>query len=310
MWENGGKHMACVATFSQVNLDILFSGMPQMPDLGEEVFANDFDIQLGGGAMAPAIILGRLGIDTRLGTFLSEDILSVLSKQLLDKENVNYTNFYKGNRNPVVVTSIASFTKDRSFICYNSGINEQGLKGEAIYTFLTGAKVCFAITGHNDVMKKLKEEGTKIVYDMGWDENLSIHHLKNTLENVHVFTPNDKEALKMTGTKTVEEALEVIDQYVEHAIVKIGSRGCITKYKGEIIHVPLVSDYNAIDTTGAGDNFLAGVMYGLFHDWDIIKCMQMGNVIGGYSTTELGCYKAHLTIEKAMDYMKKYEQGI
>ncbi len=64
--------------------------------------------------------------------------------------------------------------------------------------------------------------------------------------------------------------------------------------------------FHAIDTTGAGDNFLAGVMYGLYHNYDIVKCMQLGNVLGGYSTTAIGCYGANITYEKAMELMQKY----
>jgi ribokinase len=111
----------------------------------------------------------------------------------------------------------------------------------------------------------------------------------------------------MTGKATVEEALEVISQYVEHAIVKIGKKGCLTKVGNEILHVPALDVFRAVDTTGAGDNFLAGVMYGMMQDWDIETCMKMGNIVGGYSTTELGCSKAHLTLDKAIKYLKLYE---
>ena len=68
---------------------------------------------------------------------------------------------------------------------------------------------------------------------------------------------------------------------------------------GQIVTVPSLSVFKAIDTTGAGYAFLGGIVYGLLNNWDIVECMKLGNVLGGHATTEYGCSKAYLTKEKA-----------
>lgn len=300
--------MGYISVFGQMNVDIIFDKFGQLPNLGEEVFAKDFDIQLGGGPMVYPIILNHLGINGRLGTFLGNDFMSRMAIELLKDMNFHeYVNFYEGEEgHPVVVTSVLSFDTDRSFICFNEGVRENSLDDKKVYEFLKGSKVVFAPHGFDQVMTRLKDEGTKIIFDTGWEEDLHIDQFKETLKYVDVFTPNDKEALKMTGTNNLQEAVKVLAKYVKHPVVSIGSEGCLTYYNNQFIHVPMPVKFDAIDTTGAGDNFLAGIIYGLYNDWDIIKSMQMGNILGGYSTTALGCYKAGITLDVAMNYMKKY----
>jgi ribokinase len=262
---------------------------------------------LGGGPTATIVALARLGVHCEFGTFLSNDLMSTFAKEILEQNNVKYKNLYKGTNIPVLVTSIASFPEDRFFITYVPEWKEIDSTDEEIYQLFTGSKVCRGFDGHNRVLKQLKDEGTRIAYDVAWSDDLNIESLRETLKYVDVFAPNEAEALKMTGRAAVEEALEVISQYVEHAIIKIGKKGCITKLGNTIIHVPALDIFRAVDTTGAGDNFLAGIMYGMIQDWDIQKCMRMGNIVGGYSTTALGCSKAHLTLDEAMKYMSMYE---
>lgn len=298
--------MSFVATITPLYLDMIFSDMPRMPQYGEEIFADKFEIQLGGGSMVPAIILNRFHMESRLGTFLSEDTVSSISKDLLDKAGADYYNLYKGSDCPVSVTSISTFPKDRCLTCYNPRLHENYLSPEEVYEFYKGAKVCFVFEGYDEVFMRLKEEGSKIVYDLGWDDNLSVKNIAHILAYTHVFTPNDKEAMKMTDTENVEDALRILANYVDHPIVKVGEDGCMTIQDDQIIHVKMPIRFDAIDTTGAGDNFLAGIMYGLYMDWDIVRCMQMGNVLGGYSTTGIGCYGANMSYEKAMALFQNY----
>lgn len=294
------------AAIAPINIDILYSGLPRIPNLGEEVYSKQFDLQLGGGPTATIIALSRLQVECEFGTFLSDDFMSQFAKGVLEQNEVKYKNLYKGREVPVLVTSIASFPEDRFFITYCPEWRQFSCRDEELYTIFSGSKVCRGFEGHNELLQKLRSEGTKIVYDVAWSDDLNVEGLKEILKHVEVFTPNDKEAMKMTGKTSVEEALEVISNYVEQPIIKIGKGGCITKIGNKVIHVPTLDVFKAVDTTGAGDNFLAGIMYGMMQDWNLEKCMKMGNIVGSYSTTELGCSKAHLTLDKAMKFMDLY----
>lgn len=299
--------MVKFSTFGQMNLDLLFGGVNQLPKTGEEVFAKAFDVQLGGGPMVCPIILQRLGIESKLGTFLSNDMISSISERMmLAKKFTNYENFNRDHPSPVVVTSVMSLKDDRSFVCYNEHVREKDLDDEVVYNFLKKSKVIFAPTGKLEVLKRLHQEKVQIIYDTGWVENIDISMFEETLKYVDIFTPNDKEAMAMTKTTSVKEAVKVLAMYVKHPIVSCGEKGCITYLNNEWIEVPMPKSFKVVDTTGAGDNFLTGIAYGLIHDQDIITCMQYGNVFGGYSTEALGCFKADINLEVIEELMSLY----
>ena len=78
-----------VTVFGKLNIDIIYSGIDRLPEKGEEIYSKDFDIQLGGGPALLPIILNRLNVTCKLGTFLANDLTSTLAKNLLEKKGYN-----------------------------------------------------------------------------------------------------------------------------------------------------------------------------------------------------------------------------
>ncbi len=298
-----------VTVISKLFIDLIYSGLERLPHPGEEIYSNSFDINLGGGAALIPIVLNRLNVPSKLGTFLANDLPSKIARELLNSLNFkNFTNLYPNNDvSPVAISTAISMHGDRSFISFANEINQKYLSDEEVYQFFTGCRICFALPDYPKVMHRLSKEGTLIIYDTGWSDDLNLEALKPILEYVDIFTPNDKEALKLTGMTNIDQAVKTLAQYVKYPIVTLGKSGSISYKNDQILQVAIPCEFRTIDTTGAGDNFMAGVIYGFYHDWDLVKCMQMGNIIGGYSTTKLGCYKAAINEEIAMDYLKMYD---
>ena len=84
--------------------------------------------------------------------------------------------------------------------------------------------------------------------------------------------------------------LDRLEAYTKTPIVKLGRRGCIVKLDSKYIHVPGLK-FNTIDPTGAGDNFLTGLIYGLYHELPLVDCIRYGNIMGGLCTEVLGCFR-------------------
>ncbi len=295
-----------VKIYGDMYLDFIFAGVERLPDIGEEVFSKSLDVQLGGGAMAIAVILNRLEVGQRLVSVLGDDYISDICQMLLMKESMQVENVFRGDFSPVIVTSVVSMAQDRSFICNNPLKGNFRMENDRLYELLRGTPITYYHNDYQAVYRKLRSEGTTIVYDTGWEYNLDIETVKEDLAYVDVFTPNDKEALKMTGAATVEEALEILAAHVETVVIKIGDQGCVARHRGRMLRVGMPCVFPAVDTTGAGDNFMAGMIYGLYHQWDLEKSLQMANVVAGYSTTAPGCYKAGITLEKAMELLALY----
>ncbi len=200
-----------------------------MPSYGEEV-SPGIDIQLGGGSMVPAVILHRFGVRFKFGTFLSEDETSRMAEDMLRNTGLPYQSLYDGKACPVVVTSVSTFPDDRCFTCFNPRLHEHHLSEEQVYDFYKGSKVCFVFEGYDAVFERLRNEGSTIVFDCGWDDDLDVRNWSIS-SDTRTFTPNDKEALKMTGTENVSEALRILHRYVKHPLSKRSFRLCYC-YRG------------------------------------------------------------------------------
>ena len=65
-----------VSGAGNTNIDLIFSGLPRIPEEGRELYAQGFSLQMGGGVPATLINLGRLGVPVRVQTGLGEDLFS------------------------------------------------------------------------------------------------------------------------------------------------------------------------------------------------------------------------------------------
>ena len=290
-------------TFAQMNLDLIFKGFDRMPQPGEEVFAKSFTLQLGGGPLVFPIVLERLGCRVRLGTFMGTGGASDICQHLLEQRGFSgYEEFPTGHPDPVVVTSVFSWEHDRGFLSHNEGVNESALDSETVYRFLRDSRVVFAPVGHPEVTCRLHREGVRVVYDNGWSDDLSIDLFKDFLPAIDVYTPNDKEAMKIAGTGDLEEAVRFLARYTPHPVVTLGKGGCAYWDGEDIRYAPAVEAFRAVDTTGAGDNFLSGVIYGMLQNEPLDRCVRLGNIFAGQSTTRVGCFGAEIT----PDLIRKY----
>ncbi|MEE4197917.1 MAG: adenosine kinase [Bacteroidales bacterium] len=107
------------------------------------------------------------------------------------------------------------------------------------------------------------------------EDNLDF--LKDYIQNyVDIIFANEEEAKAYTG-KEPEEALNEIAEQCEIAIVKIGSKGSLIKSDGQIYTIdPFKAD--SVDTTGAGDLYASGFLYGLVNKMPLEKCGSIGSL--------------------------------
>lgn len=297
-----------IAGIGCTNVDILYSGIDRLPNEGEEIFAKEFSLQLGGGVPATLINLGRLGIKTKIATELGDDIFSNFARTQFEKCGVSPINLYKGDGIPLNVTSAMITNKDRTFMSYGHGSVEATDSAlQQAYEMCTGAKIVIMHTGgFLPVYKKLKEEGTTLVFDCGWDDNLSLENYSEHIEIADYYTPNQKEALKITDTDMPEKAADVLSNYFENVIVKLDKDGCLGMQNGKKFYVSQVDDFKHKDSTGAGDAFLAGFIYGLYHEYSFEDAIKFGNITGGKCVTSVGCLSAYCTEDELIKVKDSY----
>ena len=98
---------------------------------------------------------------------------------------------------------------------------------------------------------------------------------------------NQEEAFSMMETQVTQEAIEMLSESVETVIMTLGSRGSLICENGDISYIdPL--DVKVVDTTGAGDAYAAGFLYGYSQGKSMVECGRIASVLAGTVIEQIG----------------------
>ncbi len=130
------------------------------------------------------------------------------------------------------------------------------------------------------ILRLAKEAGLKISIDLASynvvEENLGF--LKEMIRKyVDIVFANEEEAKAFTGLDA-EKALDQLSDFTEITVVKTGSKGSLLKSSGETTIVDAITA-DVVDTTGAGDLYAAGFLYGMINKKDLKTSGYMGSML-------------------------------
>ncbi len=97
---------------------------------------------------------------------------------------------------------------------------------------------------------------------------------------VDILIANEDEALAFTGFSNEIKAIEALSKKAEIAVLKIGERGSYISRRGKIIRIEPKGEGRIVDTTGAGDLWASGFLFGLVHGFSLEKCGDFGSACG------------------------------
>ncbi len=99
-------------------------------------------------------------------------------------------------------------------------------------------------------------------------------------EYVDILIANEDEAKAYTGLDDEQKAIEKMALNVTYAVLKVGDRGSLVSYNNKIIPIKPMSKKAPKDTTGAGDLWASGFLFGLAHGFSIEKSGQIASACG------------------------------
>ena len=244
--------------------------------------------QASGGSAANTIHgLAKLGVETgfigkigndKIGDFFKADLLDAKVEPLLA---------YSDTKSGLAV-ALVSPDSERTFATYLGAaveISASDLKLEDFkgydYFHIEG----YLVQNYDLIetaVKLAKQAGCKVSIDLASfnvvEDNLEF--LKRiTTDYVDIVFANEEEAKAFTGQEP-REALDTIAEISEIAIVKIGSKGSMVK-QGDKVFTAGVIKANSIDTTGAGDLYASGFIYGLIQGYSLDRCAEIGSITAG-----------------------------
>jgi sugar/nucleoside kinase (ribokinase family) len=105
---------------------------------------------------------------------------------------------------------------------------------------------------------------------------------------VDIVFANEEEAAAFAGSDDPARCLEALHAHCEIALVKQGAAGVLLRNGGETCAVPARPVAATVDTTGAGDLWAAGFLYGLLNGDDLPLCCRLGAALGAAVVTQRG----------------------
>lgn len=276
-------------------LDVIFTGLPSEPVLGREIYADALEVTIGGGTFPAAIALRRLGFDVEIYMQLGNDFFSRFAEEIILDAGFDPDLLEKHDTTFRRLTVALSFPKDRAFISFQDTFAYRPSEGRFGPELILKRKVHHLHIAHlsaglaaGGLIAEARRQGVTISLDCGWNPTaMADPYVWQLLSQVDIFLPNEAEAMHVTGTKNLEEALGALAERVSLAVIKMGLQGSMAVAGDERYYAPAIS-VKAVETTAAGDCFNAGFIYGYLEGLPIEKALLCGNICGGLSTTASG----------------------
>jgi sugar/nucleoside kinase (ribokinase family) len=271
-----------------VYLDIIFTGLRDLPRPGTEVWATGMG-SCPGGVANLAVAAARLGLRTGLGTALATDAYGdFIAQTLCGQEKIDLTASTRVDGHSPVTVSLA-YDRDRSMVthAHPPALNASGLVGP-----LPAARAASVGLTKDDLpwVRHARASGTLVFADVGWDDTDEWPaEALAMLSDCYAFLPNSVEAMRYTRASSPEEAARRLAGLVPVVVVTCGSDGAIAidSATGELVHAPAVP-VAALDPTGAGDVFMAGFILGTLQDWPLGQRLAFANLIAALSVQHFG----------------------
>jgi len=299
--------------------DLIVKPVNQLPNHGELSLVNSIEMYTGGCAVNAAIDLTKIGITPIIITPIGNDtfgefIMSELDKHGLDTQYVMRIK-ETGSSSSVV---LINHEGERSFL-HTTGANGlftiKDINFKAIdegdILLIAGALIMNTFDGAQmiETLTYAKSHNKYTVLDTAWDTtNRWAQTIIPVLPFVDLFVPSFDEAKMITKLDDEKEMVKFFKNHgAKDVIIKLGTRGAYADINGDCFYVePFL--VKPVDTTGAGDSFMAGMLTGLSNHWEMKKTIKFANAVGAHCVSSVGASSGIKSLEEIEKFMKDWEK--
>ena len=320
-------------------VDSIIKGFDPNPVSASGYRAVSGSLNVGGEAVNEAMTASKLGMKVSIVCSLGPDDAGDMVLATLTRLGVDTASVIRSSEHPTPVTTM--FVNDdgtRKSITNHS--HKYNFHPEKYHESFTGTRAL--ILGSlfrapfddpgiiHEVLNTAKKAGVVVFADTKLPNfrKISLDDIKGSLDLIDFLTPNEDEAKFFSGKDDPDEMADVFLNYgVKNVVIKLGSKGCFFKNKDGIIKLPAFN-INAVDATGAGDSFVAGMAGELLHgfaleqskemimkmmdkyvsgkaDSRIFSALVFGNACGAVCTTAVGAGTAIKDRRQILDFLEK-----
>ncbi|MDD3410483.1 MAG: carbohydrate kinase family protein [Eubacteriales bacterium] len=304
-----------VFVYGDVNIDLVVPGVGALPQPGVEQEVPAMETFVGGGAALFTLGTAKLGLRPVFQGSVGRDLYGDFIRDTFRQTGVDDSLLAVSDSRKTGISISFTNERDRCFLTCR-GTNE-GLSPtrvdfdrltQARHIHMTGYEGAARHAEYRDALRRVHElGGVTVSFDVGWDVtgewNEEIFEL---LPMIDVLFMNETECTHYSHCDTLEEGARRLAQHARLTVIKLGREGAMALCGGKRYAVPAYK-VQAVDTTGAGDSFNAGFVYGFLRGLPVEECLQCGNACGAFSVTKLGGNTGFPDRETMERWIKEHE---
>ena len=295
-------------------LDIVFKTLKT--SVKDVLLASNFMLSAGGIVGNTLSGLARLGVNVGYIGKLGDDVWArkLLAAFLRDGVNFSKIQLSKGDKTEAVAVAVDE-RGERSFIVFLGAILK--LKPEDIdlgyvksASYLITDGIPLETTLH--VVKEVKKFGVKVFFSPAAPPSLYEEVLEGSKQDFmelltlsDVFSTNHLIALAIANCPSINEAIKELRKLNQsaHMALTMGEKGCVICYN-DVVEEVAAFKVDVVDTTGAGDAFNAGLLYGLLRNLSFRESAIIGNALAAIKCTKLGARSGLPDLPQLKDFLR------
>lgn len=285
-----------VSVIGELNLDLIFYGLPAKLELDREHLATNLSLTLGSSSAIFAHNLARLGSNVGFSSSIGSDSLGPICIERLAEANVDLSRVKKFDGKITGLTVILPQGKERYILTYPGTMADYSLADldlkyvfDAKHLHVASYFLQKAIQPSlEQIFREAKAAGLTTSLDTNDDpDDRWTPEIQKLFPHLDLLMPNEHEACRMAGVDDIDKAIEILSKKVKTLVLKRGSKGAMV-VSGEKQFTALPLAVEVVDAVGAGDSFNAGFLHQFVRKASLESCLAFGNVIAALSTTRGG----------------------
>lgn len=301
--------MKDILCLGQIVVDLLVDTVPNVDLLKYDTIPiSSIRVCGGGDAFNQTVALQKLGKSVAFWGRVGSDAFGREAKRLLEEHHVDSRYLTVDDHVETSVSAILIGEDANRVILHKTGENNAFSLEELDLSALDNAAIlCIGslrgLAGLDgkplaELLQYAKGKGVITVADA----TARLHErcdedVRAVLPWVDYFLPSEGEARELTGKTDIREIAETLLAWgASTVVIKRGAKGCYVANGSEHFSVPTLA-VRAVDTTGAGDNFVGGFASKLSEGADLRHCVASAVTTGALSTTCIGAGTAPYTYE-------------
>jgi sugar/nucleoside kinase (ribokinase family) len=286
-----------VLVIGELNVDLIVSGLPSLPKLGQELVCTGLSRVLGSSSAIFSRALAGLGAQVGFMGKVGDDENGRFMIGQLQELGINTSDVLVDASTQTGITISLTYPGEKAQITYPGSISayrpeEVNTEAFTRYDHLHMASMYLQAglrPGMPGLLHRAKALGLSTSFDPGWDpaERWGAD-LFEALEAVDILFLNEHEAKAIGGRSSADLAVGVIAGRVPLVLCKMGAKGALMAAGKEMVRVP-AHPVSVLDTTGAGDSFDAGFIYRhVVEGHSLIDALSFANACGAIAVTRVG----------------------